>query len=186
MFVHRPGGMHGGTEVWQHNPIHRRGISYRNPETARRFGQIGRPGVEARREFRGFTPGTRGTGTGIVPQTRPGTGRIGVTPQTRPDSGRIGVAPQTRPGTGRIAVTPQTRPESGRVVMQPRVSAGSSPARQQPRGGSALDSFGSSGREVRQDSERGHESIGGGGGGMRGGSMPDRGGGGGGGGGRRR
>jgi hypothetical protein len=174
MFVHRPGRMHGGTEIWQHNPIHRRGIAYRNPETARRFGQIGRPGVEARREFRGFTPGTRGTGTGIIPQTRPETGRIGVTPQTRP-------------GTGRIAVTPQTRPESGRVVMQPRVSAGSSPARQleQPRSGSALDSFGSSGREVKQNSERGHESIGDG---MRGGNMPDRGsiGGGGGGGGRRR
>jgi hypothetical protein len=178
MFVHKPGRMHGGTEVWQHNPIHRRGIAYRNPETARRFGQIGRPGVEARREFRGFTQGTRGTGTGIVPQTRLGTGHIGVTPQTRPDSGRIVVAPQTRP-------------EAGRIGMQPRVGAGSSPARQleQPRSGSALDSFGSSGHEVQQNSQRGHESIDGGfGGGMRGGSMPDRGsiGGSGGGGGRRR
>jgi uncharacterized membrane protein YgcG len=180
--VHRPGisRMHGGTEVWQHNPVHRRGIAYRNPETARRFGQIGRPGVEARREFRGFTaPGGRSAGTAT-----------GIVPQTRPNAGRTGVAPQTRPETGRIGAVPQTRPETARIGVQPRVSTGSSPAPQlqQPRGGNALDSFGSSGHEVRQNSERGHESIGGGsGGGMRGGSIPSGGGGGGGfhGGGRR-
>ena len=48
--------MHGGVEVWQHNPIHRRGVAYRNPATAHQFGQIPRPGVEARRAFRGFAP----------------------------------------------------------------------------------------------------------------------------------
>jgi hypothetical protein len=177
--VHRPGisRMHGGTEIWQHNPAHRRGISYRNPETARRFGQIGRPGVDARREFRGFTPGPRG----------PETGRMNVVPQSRPGTGRIGAAPPTRPETGRIGVAPPTRPETGRIGMQPRVSS-PAPQMQQPRAGGALDSFGSSGHEVRQNSERGHQSIGGGfGGGMRGGSMPSSGGGGGGfhGGGRR-
>ena len=56
--------LHGGVEVWQHNPIHRRGVAYRNPVTARQFGQVPRPGVEARRSFRGFAPerGARGMG----------------------------------------------------------------------------------------------------------------------------
>ena len=48
--------LHGGVEVWQHNPIHRRGVAYRNPVTASHFGQVPRPGVEARRAFRGFAP----------------------------------------------------------------------------------------------------------------------------------
>jgi hypothetical protein len=169
--VHRPGisRMHGGVEVWQHNPAHRRGIAYSSPVTARRFGQIGRPGVEARREFRGFTPGTRG----------PEAGRMNVVPQSRPEAGRMGTARQTRPEASRSGVAPQIRPDSGRPAMQPRVGTITPPARplEQPRS-SALESFGSSGHEVRQNSERGHESIGGG---MRGGGTPSRGGDGGGG-----
>jgi len=53
--------LHGGVEVWQHDPIHRRGVAFRNPAVARQFKQIPRPGVEARHSFRGFAPeGGRG------------------------------------------------------------------------------------------------------------------------------
>lgn len=177
--VHRPGitRMHGGTETWQHNPVHRRGVTYHNPETARRFGQSERPGVEARKAFRGFTTG--GTGTGIVPQAKPNVERIVVAPQTRHETGRSDVAPPIKHETGRSVATPQIKPSSGRMGVQPRVGAVSPPARQmeQPRSGSALESFGSSGHEVQQNSQRGNESISGG---MRGGSMPSGGGGGGG------
>ena len=111
--------MHGGTEVWAHNPVHRRGVAYHNPETARRFGQTERPGVAARQAFRGFAPESRGAGVGISPPARPDTGR------------------QMR------------QPQSRQVV--------------QPQKGNAFESFGASGREVIQHSERGHSSIGGGG-----------------------
>ena len=151
-FVHRPGmtRMHGGVEVWQHNPIHRRGIAYSSPATAHRFGQGPRPGVEARREFRGFTPGSRG----------PEPGRMNVEPQRRPETGRIGAAPPARPETGRSGVVSQARPETGRIGTQPRVGTFSPPPRpmEQPHG--ALESFGSGGREIQQNSARGHESIG--------------------------
>jgi uncharacterized membrane protein YgcG len=145
--VHRPSitRMHGGTEVWAHNPVHRRGVAYHNPETARRFGQTERPGVAARQAFRGFAPEGRGAGVGISPPARPDTGR------------------QMR------------QPQSRQVV--------------QPQKGHAFESFGSTGREVTQHSERGHSSIGSsgrGGGGSHGGGGGGGSHGGGGGGGRMR
>ena len=153
-FVGRPGitRMHGGTEIWQHNPMHRRGVAYHNQITARKFGQISRPGVDARRGFRGFAP--RG-GAGMM-----------VTPQTRTERGRGAIQPRSgtvAPGTGRTM-----RPaghEPGRIGVQPRggTMAPGAGRLQQQRSGNALEGFGSSGPEVRQNSERGHESIGGGG-----------------------
>ena len=132
--VHRPSitRMHGGIEAWVHNPVHRRGLAYRNPETAQRFGQTMRPGVTARKSFRGFPP--EGGGTGIV-------------------------------------TTPAFRPNTVRRTTQ---SA-------QPQRGHAFESFGSSGREVTQHSQRGYNSIGGGsrgsGGGYHGGGGGSHGGG---------
>ena len=117
--------MHGGTESWQHNPMHRRGVAYHNQITAGKFGQISRPGVDARRGFRGFAP-RGGAGTMVAPQTKPTPGRGAIQPRT-------GTAAS---GAGRL---------------------------QQQRSGNAFEGFGSSGSEVRQNSERGHESIGGGG-----------------------
>jgi uncharacterized membrane protein YgcG len=144
--VHRPSitRMHGGTEVWQHNPVHRRGIAYHNRETARRFGQTQRPGVDARKSFRGFSPEGRGTSTGI---------------------------------------SPSARPDTGRQMMQPRSVGPASRQIVQPQKGNAFESFGSSGTEVIQHSERGQSSIGGspgGGGGFHGGGGGSHGGGGGG------
>ena len=134
--VHRPSitRMHGGIEVWAHNPVHRRGIAYHNPETARRFGQMERPGVAARRAFRGFAPEGRGTGMGM-------------------------------------GISPPARPDTGRQMMQPRSVGSASRQFAQPRAGNAFESFGSSGREVIQHSERGHSSIGSSGGGGRGGGV---------------
>ena len=37
---------------WQHEPIHRKGVAYRDPATRQRFNQT-RPGAEQRQEFRG-------------------------------------------------------------------------------------------------------------------------------------
>jgi len=37
---------------WQHEPIHRKGVAYRDPATRERFNQV-RPGADQRQEFRG-------------------------------------------------------------------------------------------------------------------------------------
>jgi len=63
--------LHGGVEIWQHDPMHRRGVSYRSPATARQFGQTLRPGVEARRAFRGFAPTAGGPGRLEIPRSQP-------------------------------------------------------------------------------------------------------------------
>ncbi len=42
-----------GRGAWVHSPAHRKGIAYRDPGMARKFG-VQHPGAETRREFRGF------------------------------------------------------------------------------------------------------------------------------------
>ena len=95
-----------------------------------------RPGVAARKSFRGFAPESKGTGTAPA----------------KPDTGR------------------QTIGTSSKRIVQPQK-------------GHAFESFGSSGREVTQHSNRGQSSIGssGSGGGSHGGGggRTSRGGGGG-------
>jgi hypothetical protein len=152
--VHRPSitRMHGGTEAWMHNPVHRRGIAYRNPEIARRFGQVERPGSGARRSFRGFAPEGGKTGTVINPPARPDTGRQRMQPRSI--------------GPGSRQFEQPVKPQSGRTQMQQPQSGATGFRNRQPvqtQKGNAFESFGSSGREVIQHSERGQSSIGGGG-----------------------
>ncbi len=140
VFINRIGvtRMHGGVETWTHDPFHRRGVVYRDNATARRFGQTGPPGAEARHAFRGFEPGGRGAQRIGPEQTRPqGVERPGVQPRPAPSGAATG----------------------SRTFAQPRGGFGSStPA--QPGGGSAFQGFGRSGIESHQQSERGHQSMG--------------------------
>lgn len=66
---------------WQHEPIHRRGVAYRDPATRQRFNQT-RPGADQRQEFRGR----------LDNQSRP-------QPEARPN-------PANRPGGGGAAQRP--------------------------------------------------------------------------------
>ena len=136
--VHRGGftRMHGGVEAWMHDPVHRRGVAYHNAQTTSRFGQSQRPGVEARRQFRGFVPQGRGPGLGAGSPGRLDTGR-----PLMQSPGRSGMgSPIARPQSVAPAARPFTPPQSGH----------------------AFEGMGTSGREVLQHGERGHTSIGGG------------------------
>jgi hypothetical protein len=156
--------MHGGVERWQHNPIHRRGVAYPNPETARRFGQIPRPGVEARRLYRGFpsqqaAPGLQERAVPrpmTVPPLQPGR------PEFRGPEGPPAIREFHSP-----AVVPRTQPQ-----VAPRPFSGPRFEAPVPRPGmvSPFEGLGHSGQEVRQHSERGFQSMGGGG--FRGGGHP--------------
>ena len=74
------------TTRWQHDPSHRRGISYRSEANQERYGQMNRAAVDSRRDFRGFetkdrqTPGALRPGVGQTrDRTTMGTTRPGLT-----------------------------------------------------------------------------------------------------------
>ncbi|MBI5846641.1 MAG: DUF3300 domain-containing protein [Nitrospirae bacterium] len=51
---HRHRGDRDGSDRWHHDSEHRRGVAYRDRETARKFGQAAERSRESRRELRGF------------------------------------------------------------------------------------------------------------------------------------
>jgi hypothetical protein len=46
-----------GPGEWRHDPIHRKGVAYKDPGVRQQFGQTGNPGANARKDFRGFDQG---------------------------------------------------------------------------------------------------------------------------------
>jgi hypothetical protein len=167
LWFHRPAAsaMHGGIETWQHNPIHRRGVAYQNETVRERFGQTARPGAEARRNFRGFPqlgPKTEGAGITGQPVAPRGQGL----PQLRQPTG---ITPPSVPGGRQIERTqpaPQIqRAEPGEGFTSPGRSF------ETPKGGGGSFEGLGRGPEVRQQSERGWESMGGHGGTPRGGAQ---------------
>jgi hypothetical protein len=64
---------------WQHDPAHRKGVGYRNPEIANRFNQ-NHPGADQRAQFRGRLqqPGGGQVANRVQPAQRPN-----ITPQNR-------------------------------------------------------------------------------------------------------
>jgi len=138
VFIHRIGAtrMHGGTETWRHNPVHRRGVAYRDTATAQRFGRAGAAGVEPRRAFRGFGPErgpAQGRGGGIAlpgaqPRMRPSVGITGGRGLEQPRGGRA------FQGFGR-GIESQQHSERGRQSMGVSPRGGSFPSGGAPRGG---------------------------------------------------
>ena len=49
----------GGHGEWKHNPDHRKGVAYRDQNTSKKYGQAPRPGSDARKDFRGYTPDSK-------------------------------------------------------------------------------------------------------------------------------
>jgi len=176
-----PSRMHGGTEVWRHDPVHRRGVTYRNEATRQQYGQVGRPGADARRNYRGFgqdgrPPGSTGVGRqGAQPRgqelqrTQP---RIPEAGRTQPRGVEVerlqprvpdGQQPQTGAPEGQRP--PPRAPEAQGVL--PRADTGSSGGRTggSLRGGESSFQGLGNGPEVRQQSDRGWSSMGAGSGG---------------------
>jgi len=138
---------HGGIETWRHNPIHRRGVIYNNPRVAREFGSPPRPGIEARRAFRGFPSVDSGTLRPSSPGRTDRTGESAIRPP--------GPSP-VRPGRDQLTAPQRTVPphlqEPGRTVSPPA-------ARSAQPDISPFEGFGRSGSVTRQNSQRGFESM---------------------------
>jgi hypothetical protein len=144
-----------GRGRWRHDPVHRKGVIYRDRTTRERFGQGTRPGVGSRQEFRGRFPdvGTGGAGSvdrPAVVRPRNVPGRDGVAPDgARNIPGRGG------PGSGRPAIQAPGRPAVQPPGLAPRPERSVVPP-QRPR--SVFDRLERSGGEVGSSSDRGRES----------------------------
>jgi len=152
-----------GPQVWRHNPVHRRGVSYRDPATRQRYGRGPAPGVDERRGYRGFE------GTGPAPgvqRVRPiGPGAQPPAPQgpaPRTPAPTPGLRGESRPGVSRPQI-PRSPQPGVRQIQPGRRAPG---AREiQPRGtvvppgdSGTFRGF-TSGPEVRRESERGRGSM---------------------------
>ena len=49
-----------GQGEWKHDPDHRKGVAYRDQGTSAKYGQAPRPGSDTRKDFRGYSPDSRG------------------------------------------------------------------------------------------------------------------------------
>jgi hypothetical protein len=79
-------GGKGSQGKWQHNPAHRKGVSYRDQNTRQKYGQS-RPGVDSRQDFRGRTPDTSGrSGAARQDLSGKGSGGRGAQPTQQPRS----------------------------------------------------------------------------------------------------
>ena len=144
VFINRIGvsRMHGGREIWTHDPVHRRGVAYHNTATAQRFGRAGAAGVEPRRAFRGFGP-ERGPAQGRAggfarPEARPRVGPSGgITGGRGFEQPRGGRAFQ---GFGRGGIESQQHSLRGRQSMSVSPRGGGFPG-----GGGARPSRGGGG-----------------------------------------
>lgn len=125
----------GGQGKWQHNPEHRKGVSYRDQNTRQQYGQS-RPGADNRKDFRGQTADTR---------DRPGADR-------RDTPGRD-TAGRDRPSTG-----DRGRDMGGRDMGGGDRGGRGGQGMQQPRQSSAFDGLDRGGRDARMASDRGSAS----------------------------
>jgi hypothetical protein len=177
----------GGQGMWRHDPVHRGGVAYRSPAVAQQFGRGPLPGADARRDLRGFDRG--GAGGAIAQQpNRPVVQQPRVTPspgvtKAEPPRQPAGPVQQPRvaPSPGVTKAEPPRQPtgpvQQPRVapspgvtkaeppkqptgpVQQPRVAP--SPGRQGVQGQQSPGGFGgvAPGSQIRQYSNRGHESL---------------------------
>jgi len=157
-------GGQGGQGKWQHNPEHRKGVSYKDQGSRDKYGQS-RPGAENRKDFRGQSPDTRDRAGTRDAAGRDAAGRD--RPSTADRGGRDMASGRDTPG---------------------RDAGGRGGDSVQSRQSNAFDGMDKGGRDARATSDRGSSSRqsmssssrgGGGGGGSRGGGGGSRGGGGG-------
>ena len=67
------------TTTWRHDPVHRKGVSYRDPRTREKYAPANRKAVDNRRDFRGYDqrgPAAPGSAVSRPDTRRPGSGTV--------------------------------------------------------------------------------------------------------------
>ena len=109
------------TTTWRHDPVHRKGVAYRDPRSREKFAPTNRQAVDSRRDYRGYDQ--RG-------QARPGSPAVSrPAPDTRPGQAAVRPAPGTPQAPAAAKPTPDTRPGA---VQRPPAQARQAPATVQP------------------------------------------------------
>ena len=166
-------GSTGNTTTWKHDPAHRAGVSYRNPQTAQQFGAApGSTRVTSARTVASKSPTTSArsvpSGMGANSGARASDGAPTTSTASAPSVARDGGRGAGKPGTTPITRGPGMGPASGRVTTDPSRGAGRATAPMvagASRGGSGAPSYrGSSGTTYRTapSSSRGTSYRGGG------------------------
>jgi uncharacterized protein DUF3300 len=143
-------------DTWQHDPHHRRGVAYRDPGTAVRFGRpVASP--NASRAFRGFETGqtfTTGRPTFTTSQPRFTTSQPNFT-TGRPATAQPGVRP---PSSAQRPVTQRPSALSSPSAQQPMVQRPSARSTVQRPAAPAFGGY-HRGADARAESARGRASL---------------------------
>ena len=174
------------TTIWQHDPVHRKGVVYRDPRAREKYAPANRQAVDSRRDYRGYDP--RGPGKPApaaaqpTPVMRPGPAVAKPTPEAGRDAAPVQrPAPQARPAPAAVKPAPGkppapaiAQPAPGRkpppAVTQPSPQARQAPAERptaQERKARAVSRpatpstiYGvEQGNKARMESNRGRESL---------------------------
>jgi hypothetical protein len=141
----------GGTGNWQHNPEHRKGVSYQNQATAQRYNRASNPqAAQSREAFRGRAEQGRQELSNGGSGSRAGAGQVGASnrPATadrgaagKPSAGNLGAANQV--GRGNRAATADRTGIDNRGGAFQGVDRGGSAARSaSQRGGTSRSTAG--------------------------------------------
>jgi hypothetical protein len=117
------------TTTWRHDPVHRKGVAYRDPRSREKFEPVNRQAVDQRRDFRGYDQRDRGPGhvgsavARPAPETR--TAPHAARPEAKPAPGVARPAPGTRPGSVVMQQpAPQTKPAPAVTKPAPETKPG--------------------------------------------------------------
>jgi hypothetical protein len=147
----------GGKGSWQHNPEHRKGVSYKDQGTAQKFGKGGPKDAQSRDSFRGRgESGKQEPGRGDTGRQDAGRGDTGRQDSGRGDTGRQDAGRGDRS-------SPSTKESGGKQSAFGGTEKGSSAKMESDRGQSSRQSASA------QSSQRGGGGSSGGGGGGGGG-----------------
>lgn len=105
------------TTVWRHEPVHRKGVAYRDPRTREKFAPASRQAVEMRRDYRGYD------GRG---QARPAPVSAGPAPDNRHSPAVAKPAPEKRPAQA-VTQPPAPDKKGPATVQQPSAQARQAP-----------------------------------------------------------
>jgi hypothetical protein len=110
-----------GTSQWQHDPSHRKGVAYKDPNVRQQFGQTASSGATARKDFRGFDQASQNLSSG----QRTGAAGQDAIGNTRQSSGqRTGAAGQNAIGNTRQSSGQRTGTAGQDAIGNTRQSSG--------------------------------------------------------------
>jgi len=128
------------TTTWHHDPVHRKGVAYRDPRSREKYAPTNRQAVDNRRDYRGYDqrgPAKPPTAAARpVPDARPGQAIARPAPERQAPDARPGQsvarpAPERQAAPAVSTASPEAKPRTS-AVQRPPAQARQAPAVTQP------------------------------------------------------